>query len=31
MTSIDVQVELWPVTKPVEYVRNARKITDAAV
>ena len=27
----DMLVETWPIDKPIEYVRNARKITQAAV
>ena len=26
-----MKVELWPIEKPVPYIRNARKISDAAV
>src|ERR1051326_7976669 len=31
MTLNDMFVEMWPTEKPVEYVRNARKIPAAAV
>jgi DNA modification methylase len=31
MTLNDMLVEMWPTEKPVEYARNARKITAAAV
>jgi ParB-like chromosome segregation protein Spo0J len=27
----DMLIEMWPVEKPIEYARNARKITQAAV
>jgi DNA modification methylase len=31
MTSCNLIVEMWPIDRPVEYARNARKITQAAV
>lgn len=31
MTLTNMLVEMWPIEKPIEYARNARKITQAAV
>src|SRR5215468_4870936 len=31
MTLNDMLVEMWPTERPIEYARNARKITAAAV
>ena len=31
MTTMNMLVEMWPVGRPIEYARNARKITQAAV
>src|SRR6516162_8073157 len=31
MTLNDMVIEMWPIDRPIEYARNARKITQAAV
>ena len=31
MTLSNMVVEMWPIERPIEYARNARKITQAAV
>lgn len=31
MTAAEMLIESWPIDRPIEYVRNARKITPAAV
>jgi len=31
MTFSDMTIEMWPIGRPIEYARNARKITQAAV
>ena len=31
MSTIDMSIEMWPADRPIEYARNARKITQAAV
>ena len=31
MIGTEMLIESWPIDRPIEYVRNARKITQAAV
>ena len=31
MIAAEMLIELWPIDKPIEYARNARRITQAAV
>ena len=31
MNTTEMMIEMWPIDRPIEYARNARKITQAAV